>query len=277
MIEQPDRNAERWDRLPPLADYQESGDPKPGALVLAQAVAGGKERFPLLVTQNYGLGRTALFATGGSWRWKMLQDHTDVTHRTFWQQLLRYLVSDSTRPVSVSTPRQVLFDEGRVRLRAQARDKSFNLVSRCHAWRRTSWVRKEPRATLELTPSPTEAGQYEGEYTAEKPGSYLVEVVAARGGQQIGRDVLTFRREDGVAENFRTEQNRELLEKLADETGGRYYTPDNVARLQDEISYSEAGITTREIHDLWDMPIVFLLLILLRAAEWLLRRKWGAV
>jgi uncharacterized membrane protein len=276
LIEQPDKNAERWDRLPPLADYQESGEPKPGALVLAQAVVGGQERFPLLVIQNYGSGRTALFATGGSWRWKMLQDHADVTHRTFWQQLLRYLVSDSTRPVSVSTPRQVLFDEGRVSLRAQARDKSFNLVS--DSTLEAHILGPEgATGTLALTPSPAETGQYEGEYTAEKPGSYLVEVVAARGGQQIGHDVLTFRREDGVAENFRTEQNRELLEKLADETGGRYYTPDSVARLQDEISYSEAGITTREIHDLWDMPIVFLLLILLRTAEWLLRRKWGAV
>jgi DNA-binding transcriptional MerR regulator len=80
-----------------------------------------------------------------------------------------------------------------------------------------------------------------------------------------------------VAENFRTEQNRELLEKLAEETGGRYYTPETVAQLNEEVAYSEAGITTREIRDLWDMPAVFLLLILLRAAEWLLRRRWGGV
>jgi hypothetical protein len=88
---------------------------------------------------------------------------------------------------------------------------------------------------------------------------------------------MTFRREDGVAENFHTEQNRELLQKLSAETGGRYYTPAEAAKLGKDISYSEAGITVRETRDLWDMPIVFLLLLCLRSGEWLLRRKWGVI
>jgi hypothetical protein len=29
--------------------------------------------------------------------------------------------------------------------------------------------------------------------------------------------------------------------------------------------------------DLWNMPAVFALVLALRSAEWLLRRKWGAV
>jgi hypothetical protein len=105
----------------------------------------------------------------------------------------------------------------------------------------------------------------------------LVEVTASRGTEELGRDTMTFRREDGVAENFRIQQNRELLEKLSSETGGRYYTPQDAQKLGKDISYSEAGITVRETRDLWDMPIVFLILLSLRAAEWLLRRKWGVI
>ena len=105
----------------------------------------------------------------------------------------------------------------------------------------------------------------------------MVEVVANRGSEELGRDAMTFRREDGVAENFHTQQNRELLEKLAAETGGRYYKPDEAQKLGQDISYSEAGITVRETRDLWDMPIVFLLLLGVRAAEWVLRRKWGVI
>ena len=93
----------------------------------------------------------------------------------------------------------------------------------------------------------------------------------------MGRDTLMFRREDGVAENFRVSQNRDVLEKLAEQTGGRYYTAKDMGKLADQISYSEAGITTRETKDLWDMPIVFLLALMLRSMEWLLRRKWGVV
>jgi len=47
--------------------------PKPGAVTLAEALPTSKGRLPLLVTENYGRGRTAVFATGGSWRWQMLQ------------------------------------------------------------------------------------------------------------------------------------------------------------------------------------------------------------
>jgi hypothetical protein len=105
----------------------------------------------------------------------------------------------------------------------------------------------------------------------------MAEAVVRQGQQEVGRDVLVFRREDGVAENFRTTQNRELLEKLAEQTGGRYYPSNQASRLAEDISYSEAGITTRETKDLWDMPAVFLAALLLRASEWLLRRKWGVV
>jgi hypothetical protein len=47
--------------------------------------------------------------------------------------------------------------------------------------------------------------------------------------------------------------------------------------LPNEISYSDAGISVRDIKELWNMPVVFLWLLLLMGAEWLLRRKWGVV
>ena len=53
--------------------------------------------------------------------------------------------------------------------------------------------------------------------------------------------------------------------------------PDTLAKLPDEISYSDAGVTVRETRDLWNLPIVFIMLLSLRAAEWLMRRKWGVV
>jgi hypothetical protein len=50
-----------------------------------------------------------------------------------------------------------------------------------------------------------------------------------------------------------------------------------VSRLGEDISYSDAGITVRETRDLWDMPIVFFLVLLLCCTEWVLRRRWGVV
>ena len=275
LEEDPDRNVERWKKLPYLMNYQDPGTPKPGAVVLAEFQPGGRGHFPLLVTQNYGRGRTAVFATGGSWRWQMLQPLADRTHEMFWQQLLRWL-SDTPDRVVASTTRAVLADETRVELRAEVRDRTYLPAGDAHVEAHITGPGGVAEL-VELSPDPLTPGVYSAAWTAEKQGAYLAEVVARRGNEDVGRDVLMFRREDGVAENFHAEQNRELLEKLSAQTGGRYYRPAEWKKLGEEISYSEAGITVRETRDLWDMPAVFLLVLGLRGAEWLLRRRWGIV
>jgi hypothetical protein len=128
-----------------------------------------------------------------------------------------------------------------------------------------------------MQPDARDAGQYSARWQAPLPGNYLARVSALRGDQLAGQDVLSFRREDGVAESFRTYQNRDLLERLAKATGGRYYPLSEFERLTREIVYTDAGISTREARELWDMPALFLLAVALRAGEWLLRRKWGVV
>jgi len=276
LEEDPAKNVERWQKLPYVMNFQDVGQPKPGAVVLVDAKPTTGGRVPLLITQNFGRGRTAIFATGGSWRWQMLQPLADKSHEMFYQQLLRWLVSDTPRKVITSTPKQLISDDSHVSLRAEVRDRTYLPASDAKA--EAHILGPDGIAELvEMRPDPIESGVYTADWTTPKTGSYLVEVTASRGTEELGRDTMTFRREDGVAENFHIQQNRELLEKLSSETGGRYYTPQDAQKLGKDISYSEAGITVRETRDLWDMPIVFLLLLSLRAGEWLLRRKWGVI
>ena len=258
-----------------MMNYQDPGTPKPGAAVLAEMTAGGR-KMPLLVTENYGRGRTAVLASEGTWRWQMNLPVGDRTYKDFWQQLLRWLVADTPGPVVASVPSSVLYDDGRVQFSAEVRDKNYQPLPDAQVEAHVLGP-GGIAAAVPLTQDPNVPGVFQGEFTAEKPGSYTSEVVAKRGDEEIGRDVLAFERVDGVAENFHTGQNRELLEKLAAETGGRYWQPQELSSLPSEISYSDAGITTRETKDLWNMPIVFLLILGLCSAEWLLRRKWGIV
>jgi uncharacterized membrane protein len=273
--ENPDANVARWKKLPYLMDFQEAGTPKPGALVLAEMNAAG-HKLPLLITEKYGRGRTAVFASGGDWRWQMLQPVEDMSHEMFWRQMLRWLVSDTPTRVVSSIAKPVLFDEGRVQLRAEVRDTTYLPASDAQVEARI--VGPDGAAqSVELHPEPLEQGVYTADWDAGRAGSYITEITAHRGQQELGRGVVTFRREDGVAENFHLEQNRDLLEKLSSQTGGRYYHPEEVSKLGEDISYSEAGITVRETRDLWDMPAVFFLALVLCCSEWLLRRKWGVV
>jgi uncharacterized membrane protein len=275
LVDDPGKNVERWRRLTYLMDYQDPGIPKPGATVLAESNVG-RRKLPLLITQNYGNGRTAVMATSGTWRWQMSQPLGDPAHDLFWQQLLRWLIADSPGRVSASASTKTLMDTGTIQLTAQVRNKEY--MPSADARVTAHFIGpKGISAIVDMSPDSNDPGEFHADWTADQPGSYLVEVTAQSPDGELNRNVLTFQRTDGVAENFHTAQNRELLERLAAQTGGRYWKPQDLARLPREISYSEAGISVRDTKELWNMPIVFLVLLLLLSTEWLLRRKCGVV
>jgi hypothetical protein len=274
LMDDPAKNVDRWKKLTYLMDYQDAGTAKPGAAVLIQMT--GARKLPLLVTQNYGRGRTAVMATSGTWRWQMSQPLGDPAHDLFWQQLLRWLVLDSPGQVVVSAANHTLMDDGHIELSANVRDKEYTPAPDAKVTAHLIGP-NGISVMLDMTPAGDKPGVFHAAWTADKPGSYLAEVTAQKGSEALGSDTFPFERIDGVAENFHTLQNRELLEKLATETGGRYWKADELGRLPSEISYSDAGISVRDIKELWNMPVVFLWLLLLMAAEWLLRRKWGVV
>jgi uncharacterized membrane protein len=282
IVDDPAANAAKWKKLPYLMDYEDPGTLKPGAQQLASMITPEGHKLPLLVTENFGRGRTAIMATGGSWRWQMSSPLGDTAHDLFWQQLLRWLVSDTPGHVTASVPAQVLLDNGAVALTADVRDAQYNPAADAKVEAHILGP-SGVSALVEMTPVPDNPGQFQAAWSAPKTGAYLTEVTAQRAEpstgtvKELGRDVLTFQRMDGVAENFHTEQNRELLERLASQTGGQYWKPDDLGKLAASIPFSEAGVTMRETRDLWDLPLVFLVLLLLRFSEWWLRRKWGIV
>jgi hypothetical protein len=78
-------------------------------------------------------------------------------------------------------------------------------------------------------------------------------------------------------EFFDAGMRRSLLERIAEETGGRYYTPETVNRLPEDLRYTGSGVTLTEERELWDMPFLFLMLVGLVGSEWGFRRKRGLV
>jgi uncharacterized membrane protein len=275
LVDTPADNAAKWKKLPYLMDYEDPGTPKPGAAVLANMITPEGRKLPLLITENFGRGRTAIMATGGSWRWQMSSPLGDTAHDLFWQQLLRWIASDTPGHVTASVPAQMLLDNGAVTITADVRDQHYNPAADAKVEAHILGP-SGVSALVEMTPVPDTPGQFQAAWTAPKPGSYLTEVTANTA-KELGRDVLTFQRMDGVAENFHTEQNRDLLERLAAQTGGQYWKPTDLNKLAAAIPFSEAGVTMRETKALWDLPLIFLILIALRFSEWWLRRKWGIV
>src|SRR6185312_14203647 len=101
---------------------------------------------------------------------------------------------------------------------------------------------------------------------------YQVKTTAVRNQTELGSGLLHARATAGDSEYFDAAMRSSLLNRLAEETGGRFFTPATAASLPEAISYSGRGVTVVEERDLWDMPIVLMLLLGLIAAEWGYRR-----
>ena len=127
--------------------------------------------------RNYGRGRTAVFATGGDWRWQMLQPLEDMTHEMFWRQMLRWLVNDTPTRVVASTPKPVLTDEGDVQLRAEVRDTTYLPDQRCAGG---GAHRGSGRRVADGGDASRSAGarRLHGGLERREAGSYIAEVIA---------------------------------------------------------------------------------------------------
>jgi uncharacterized membrane protein len=263
-------NEKLWGELPKVADYQTLGALRPAAVALLNLRVADREQ-PLLVTQPFGRGHSWILASGGTWRWQMLLPLADQRHEQFWRQLLRGLVADV--PEAFAVQARAVGDK--LVVRVDAHDESFAPL-RDVAIAATASLGNQS-TEIPLQPLAGQPGAYRGEANMPGSGTYFVDAVAQRSGKLVGkgRTVVQFGNAD--AESFGLRQNRALLTQLARATGGAYWEPTKLAGLPDAVRASAAGVTRQELKSVWDAPIAFLTLALLKSAEWLLRRRWGVV
>ena len=269
----PKRNADRWKNMPLLADYQAVGRLKPGAVVLLEGAAD-RSRQPLLLWQHYGRGATFLLTTASTLRWQMQLPPEDESHEIFWRQLLHAIASSAPPRASIEPERLTYDDERNVRLVAELRNERFEPINDASVELRIA-PQAEPAFVQPMQPSGQGDGRYMAGVDAASAGLYRIEMTAKAGGREVGSAITHVLRNDGIAEHFATHQHRAVLERIAAMTGGRYWTLADLAGLAAAIPYSKAGVVERQTLDLWNLPIVFLVLLALKLSEWLLRLRWG--
>jgi hypothetical protein len=116
-----------------------------------------------------------------------------------------------------------------------------------------------------------------GEFIAEQSGLYNIETITRRNDEPIDSARLAIYHNAGKAEYFSLRTNRSLLSQLANATGGKDWNVEDLDELVNAVEFSSAGITEQEIRPLWDAPIIFLILMLLKSLEWILRRQWRTI
>jgi uncharacterized membrane protein len=250
---------------------------KPGAITLLEG-SQGRHRQPVLVYQRYGRGLSVALPIQDSFLWHMHADVPldDPAHRTLWRQLLRWITSDTPDQLKVATSVDRFRPGGTVSIRAEIGDSNY--VRRNDA-RPIARVYSPSGVVREL---PLEwvvdrDGEYQATYTSEEPGIHTVRVVASgnRPSDRALEDSTFVAVADLGAEFYGAEMRRPLLQRIADETGGKFYTPATMKTLPEDISMTKRGVTVMNQMDLWDMPVILVLLVLLLGSEWAFRRHRG--
>lgn len=265
-----------WDELPELSTVNRIGTAKRGATVLLEGTDETGTDHIVLAYQRYGRGKALAFPIQDSWIWQM--DATipleDTTFATFWRRMIRWLVDGVPEHVSITTPVDRVEPGEALRLRAEVVDPAFEEVNDATVTAQvTSPSGRVFDVPMEWTVSAD--GEYQGSFVPDEPGLYEVRGSAVRQDTELGTSMVYARASAGDNEYFDATMRASLLTRIAEETGGRFFTPANASTLPEAINYSGRGVTVVEERDLWDMPFLLMLLLGLIGGEWGYRRLRG--
>ncbi len=279
LADQADANQKAWEQMPALTLPEIISETKPGATVILEGRSTKQQgrTVPMLVEQRYGRGRSLALLASDTWRWRMMLEAKNKSYETFWRNLLRYLVESTRHKVEATTERSYYGLQEAVRIRVEVADEKFLSVKDALVTART---RTPTGRLIEIPLKPVAEGGFEGyagSMLPDEDGLYRVEVSAQGGkaGALLGSAQTSFVAGPLNREARDAAQNRELLERIAAETGGSYYTSDRVDNLVEDLTHTEGASSVRVTYDLWDMPINFLLVVMIAAAEWFIRKRKG--
>jgi hypothetical protein len=230
----------------------------------------------VLAYQRYGAGKSLAFTAHDSWLWQMhaAVPLEDMTHENLWRQLLRFLVSGVPGPVTVSVSPERASPGSSVAVVATVSDEAYVEVNDAEVVAHVTEPSGAER-TVPLEWTVGKDGEYRGSIRLRDEGNYQLRVEARRAGKSLGSDTAEAQAADLDTEYFGAEMRKGFLERIAAETGARFYTPDTVSTLPADLGYSGGGATVEERKPLWDMPALYLLIVALVSAEWAFRKRRG--
>ena len=270
----------RWNDMPTVSAVNQVRTVKRGATILLTGATEDRREQPVLAFQRYGRGKALAFPIQDSWLWQMDAPVAvdDMTHETFWRRMVRWLVDGVPEHVAISTAVDRVDPGEPLKLTAEIVDPAFAEVNDAQV---IAEIRapsgKVTEAKLEWIV--TRDGEYRGTFVPDEVGTYEIKAKASRykdgAPQELGTTTIHARATAGDSEYFDAAMRTSLLSRISEETGGRFFTAADAASLPEAISYTGRGVTVIEERDLWDMPILLMLLLGLIAAEWGYRRAVG--
>jgi uncharacterized membrane protein len=247
---------------------------KPGASILA-TVSDAQNSYPAVAVQRFGEGRVGGVFIGDFWRWGLHDEDSHKDMDRLWRQMMRWLVVDVADAVTFSSEIDAA-DRERVKLAVRVRDRAFKPNS--DAIVKIEVTQPDgTKSQLFAEPSLKEPGLFETEFFASKPGNYRAStsVEDAEKRTPLGTKQVGWTYDPLAVEFAKLEPNRDLMKRLAEDTGGKMIALEDIGTLPELLKNIRVPVEVTLATPLWHTPWVFAAILLLLLGEWALRRKGG--
>jgi len=253
---------------------------KPGAYVLARTTARTSrgDDLVLFAVQQIGRGRTMAFTSDTTRDWGTSfqtiwgpQQQDDRYYRQFWNNTIRWLAADRIARkggqaiLETSTSQAAPGETVHIRVPADSPTShaglEINVVTPGNAPDNLSlqWNGGQRR--------------WEGRFTALHEGNIVIEAAYrnVEGSHVTTRTGVHVRPDH--SEQVAVAVQRQLMEELATETGGRMIDATNAGTLLASIAERSIPVTWKRAIPIWDRWWILVPILLLIAIEWILRRR----
>lgn len=280
------QNQKIWSLVKPLYEVPSLDGAKPGAVVLAELSTKDKylDHYPLITWQRYGRGNSLYVGTDQLWR---LRYKNGAKHHTkLWGQMIRFLalsrlLGGNNRIQLMVEQDEVLIGE-EVKIFANVLDDSYEPVTVPEYTIRLKRLDPEWSQTMQLKSVPDAPGLYRGSFTPTVSGDYRLEtpgngVAPGEANDQRSANATEFHVEARSMKEQEVTMKAELLKKMAELSGGRYFSIGDLPSLSKSLPKEKQIIAVYKKKELWDLPITLIILVILMGTEWFLRRRYDLV
>ena len=233
---------------------------------------------PLIYFSQKQDSRFGVIMGEGIWRWRLydqMKNKSTIIFSDFFGKIITYLaVKENKDPFKIHLKNEYTENEAVV-VKAELYNKSFDLVN-------------EPEVSFQFSNEEGDefesffvktANAYQLDLGRLKQGVYSWSASTVFQEQRYSKKGTFLVREIKI-EYLNTVANHRILKTIASNSGGEFFFPNEIEKLQNNIDKRDDMVTVvyqeKEFDDLIDYKWLFALIVLLLSVEWFIRKFNGA-
>lgn len=266
-------------QLPPLQSLYNREMEIPSSRVLLYQKQGALEtRMPMIFFRDAGEQKLAYICGEGLWKWSMHEFRNTGSHLVvegMIQKSLQYLQTTGS-----AEPLELLF-ESRV-------SENESILMDARLLNESKEPVNEPELNIKFTGNNknydftfSRSGKtYHLDAGMLPPGSYAF-TASTKLGERLLEKKGTLLVEPVFAELSDLLANHSLLEQISKQSGGKLFYPGQeeelIKLIRERSELKPKSFYKKELRDLVSFPLILLIITMLLATEWLLRKYWGRI